>query len=259
MKFFSYLFLVFCLSPLAGLRAQVSYGTIDYVKTTEQNVTIEGMEEENKAIKEMMAQMAAAGAFTTNYKATFAPEGFTFVQQVKPVTSMEAEMGGSNTIMIETGGENPSHHHTNTKTGATTNKQLIFDKVFLVEGNEAALKWMETGETVAPSDGTMGLELKLATAITPAGDTVTAGYAPALPVKVGPLNYYGLPGAIITLRIPKGKNVTVFSATAMEVSNEPLELVKPTEGKKIDPEKFRAERIKRNKMMERQYNGNGGK
>lgn len=256
MKLINYSLLVLCFLTTTALQAQVQYGTIDYVRTTERDLEIEGFEQ-NKEIKAMMAKMAAAGAFTEYYKATFAPEGFSFIQQVKEETSMESEIGGGQTISIITGGEDPSFYHTDTKTGSVTNKDFIFDKAFLVEGVEEPLEWTEAGETVAPDDGTMGLELKLATAISPGGDTITAGYAPALPVQVGPLNYYGLPGAIITLRIPKGKEAVVYRATAMSVSNEPLPLVKPTEGKKTTPAKYRAEKAKRNKMMTRRYNGNG--
>lgn len=256
MKFHIYPLLVLCFLLGGAAQAQVQYGTIDYVRTTERDLEIEGFEE-NKQIKEMMAKMAAAGAFTQYYKATFAPEGFTFTQQVKEEKSMEAEMAGGRTISIVTGGKDPSLYHTDTKTGAVTNTDFIFDKAFLVEGTEASLEWTETGETVAPDEGTLGLELKLATAITPGGDTITAGYAPALPVQVGPLNYYGLPGAIITLRIPKGKEANVYRATAMSVSNDPLPLVKPTEGKKVTPAKYRAEKAKRKGMMMRKHNGNG--
>jgi len=256
MKFLTCPLLILALMLSGTLQAQVQYGTIDYVRTTEMNLEIEGFEE-NKQMKEMMSKMAAAGAFTQNYKATFAPEGFTFVRQVKPKTSMEAELGGGQVVMIETGGEDPSHYHTDVETGKVVNKDHIFGKAFLIEGAEAPLEWTETGETVVPSEATIGLELKLATAITPAGDTITAGYAPALPVQVGPLNYYGLPGAIITLNIPSGKEAYVYRATAMSVSDESLPLVKPTEGKKVTPAKFRAERAKREGMMKRQYNGNG--
>lgn len=256
MKLLLPLLLILCFLESGVIQAQVQYGTIDYVRTTERDLEIEGFEE-NKQVKEMMAKMAAAGAFTKYYKATFAPEGFNFVQQVKEETSMETEMGGGRTISIVTGGEDPSSYHTDTKKGAVTNKDFIFDKAFLIEGMEAPLEWTQTGETVAPDESTLGLELKLATAITPEGDTITAGYAPALPVQVGPLNYYGLPGAIITLRIPKGKEANVYRATAMSVSPDPLPVVKPTEGKKITPAKYRAEKAKRQGMMTRRYNGNG--
>jgi|GEM_PF-2830730 len=235
------LFFAFLLLSSKSLPAQVRYGTIEYIKTTEREIELEGMEE-NRELKKMMAKMAASGAFTEKYKATFTPDGFTFIRQERPVSSITSEMGGGNSITIETGGEDPTHHYTNTTNGVVTNTDFILDRTFLIEGTEKPLVWTETGETVAPDDGTMGLELRLATAVTPAGVTITAGYAPSLPIQVGPLNYYGLPGAIITLRIPQEKKTLLYRAIGMAVSNEPLPLVIPTEGKKIKLESFRKER-----------------
>lgn len=244
-QFFTSLFLSLFL--LSGLNAQVEYGTIDYIRTVERDIEIDGMGiQQNKEIKAMIAKMAAAGAFTENYKATFAPDGFTFVQQVKDPTSVESEMGGGGMIVIETGGEDPSHFYTDTKNGTLTNKQFIFDKPFLVSGETSPINWTITDEVVPPSDATIGLDLKIAQGITANGDTISAGFAPSLPVQVGPNNVYGLPGAIITLTYPQpdGGSI-VFRATSMTMSAEPLVLEQPTEGKKITPEKFRSEQKKR--------------
>lgn len=232
------------------LTAQVSYGTIDYIRSVERDLEIGGMEQ-NKEIKAMIAKMAASGAFTENYRATFAPEGFTFIQQVKEPTEMEAETAGGAMIVIATGGQEPSHHYTNTKTGEILNTDYIFDRAFLISGKAPALKWQETGESIPPSDATIGLDLKVATAITGEGDTITAHFAPSIPVQVGPDNTYGLPGAIMVLQIPQKDGLLTYRATSMQLSQEPLELVKPTEGKKISREKFKTEQKKRERTMTR--------
>jgi GLPGLI family protein len=245
----SLLLLLFLISGLA-LTAQVNYGTIDYIRSVEREFKIEGMEE-NKEIQAMIAKMAASGAFTENYRATFGPEGFTFIQQVKDPTEMESEMGGGAMIVIATGGEDPSHHSTNTKTGEILNTDYIFDKGFLISGKAPELKWEMTGESISPSDATIGLDLKVATAITEAGDTITAHYAPSIPVQVGPNNIYGLPGAIMVLQIPQKDGMLTYRATSMELSAEPLELVRPTEGKKISREKFKTEQEKRQRTVTR--------
>lgn len=244
------LLLLFFLFLGLGLTAQVSYGTIDYIRTVEREVHIEGMEE-NKEIQAMLAKMAASGAFTENFKATFGPEGFTFIQQVKEASEMEGEIAGGGLIVISTGTEDPSHHSTNTKTGEVLNTDYIFDKGFLISGKVPALKWEMTGESIPPSDATIGLDLKVATAITEDGDTITAHYAPSIPVQVGPNNVYGLPGAIMVLQIPQEDGLLTYRATSMELSTEPLELVKPTEGKKISRAKFKTEREKRRRTMTR--------
>lgn len=244
------LLLLLCLFSTLSITAQVSYGTIDYIRSVERELKIEGMEE-NKEIQAMIAKMAASGAFTENYRATFTPEGFTFIQQVKEASEMESEMAGGGIIVIATGGEDPSHHSTNTKTGEILNTDHIFDKSFLISGTAPKLEWEMTGESIPPSDATIGLDLKVATAITEAGDTITAHYAPSIPVQVGPNNTYGLPGAIMVLQIPQEDGLLTYRATSMQLSAEPLELVKPTEGKKITREKFRSEQKKRQRTMTR--------
>lgn len=226
-----------------SLIAQVQYGTIDYVRSTEMEIS--GDMAENKEIKAMLAQMSASGAFNRNYQATFGPGQFNCMEKVKEAAENTKELSGGNSITIMAGTQNLVGFFTNTETGEVLNTDNILDKSFLVSGELPALEWTITEETVAPSEATVGLDLKIATAITPTGDTLTAGFAPSLPVQVGPLNYYGLPGAIITLEQKSGGPVVMFRATNISLSTEPLEITKPTEGKPISLEKYRQEVSKR--------------
>lgn len=249
-QFATLLILFFALN----LNAQVQYGTIDYVRQTEFTMAASSDVVDDKVMKKIQQQMASAGAFTNNYRATFSPVGFTFAEVPKESVSIESDLGGGNMIIMETGGGELSSFYTDTKAETMINRNFIFDKGFLVEGSAKPLEWTITDESVPPSEATVGLDLKIATAVTPEGDTVTAGFAPSLPVQVGPRNYYGLPGAIITLRIPgKTGGAMLYRAISLELSPDPLPLVKPTEGKKISVEKFRAEKAKRQKTVKRQF------
>jgi len=233
MKYFAaFLFILLT----TNLQAQVQYGTIDYVRQTEMTMSSDMVDD--KMMKDLREQMMSAGAFTDNFTATFSPEGFTFVKKPKEDVSIEAEGGGRTIIVMQTGGEEPSSFYTNTQDGEMTNYDFIFDKGFLVEGPIVPLEWTVTDEKVAPSEATVGLDLILASAITSNGDTITAGFAPSLPVQVGPRNFYGLPGAIITLRVQGENGSFSYRATSLSVSAEPLPMAKPTKGKKITPEKF---------------------
>ena len=249
MRYFTLVLLVLITTALT---AQVRYGTIDYVSSSESK-EMDEMAEEDLALGKAMKEMAASGAFTTNWTATFGPGGFTFRQQVKPMTQKEIDLGGGSVIMVQTGGEEPELYHTDTEAKKLTNTRNIFDRKFLVTGDAAPVAWTMTGRTIPPSEETIGLELKEATGVNAAGDTMTAGYAPALPVQVGPRNIYGLPGAIITLKIDRGQSVTTYRATAMSVSPTELELIVPDEGKAIGAAKFAKEKAKRDKMIRRQY------
>lgn len=249
MKLFTTILFLFL---AVNLHAQVEYGTIDYVRVSEMTTaSIDGVDD--KAMSALMEQLAASGAFTKNFTATFTPKGFTFLQKAKEKASVETEMAGGGIMIMEMGDDPLTHFYTNTVSGEVTNRDFIFDKGFLVHGKSEKVEWTLTDKTVPPSEATVGLDLKIATATTADGELLEAGYAPSLPIQVGPANYYGLPGAIITLRVSNstGKGSTFYRATALSVSGEPLTLVTPTEGKKISREKFMAERSKREKAMHR--------
>ena len=83
------------------------------------------------------------------------------------------------------------------------------------------------------------------------GDTVTAWFAPELPVPAGPAEYYGLPGVVLAV---ERLGETVLMATSIDLSPPPAELlVKPESGKKTSPEAF--ERIVEEKVEEFKKNG----
>ena len=83
------------------------------------------------------------------------------------------------------------------------------------------------------------------------GDTVTAWFAPELPVPAGPAEYYGLPGVVLAV---ERLGETVLMATSIDLSPPPAELlVKPESGKKTSPEAF--DRIVEEKVEEFKKNG----
>lgn len=239
----------------AALTAQVQYGKITYLRTSEVVWESENEVEtaQDKQIREMMAKMKSSGAFNKTFNATFSPTAFNCIEEYKDPTEMTTDLGGGASIMVMTGDEDPAHFYTNTETGEILNTDFIFDKGFLVSGKPAPVQWTLTGKKVAPGEMTAGLDLLLATGITETNDTVTAGYAPSLPAMVGPMNYYGLPGAIITLEIPNGKSKTVYRATGIEISPGPVEVKLPADGKPIDLKKYREQKAKREKAMKRKF------
>jgi len=85
------------------------------------------------------------------------------------------------------------------------------------------------------------------------GDTVTAWFAPEIPVPAGPAEYYGLPGIVLAV---ERLGETILMATSIDLSPPPAELlVKPESGKKTSPEAF--DRIVKEKVEEFKKNGSG--
>lgn len=240
--------LVFLLTT--NLCAQIEYGTITYLKSSEIRMPIdeENPSPQDKQIREMMAKMQASGAFNKTFHATFSPEAFNCVEQSKAPAEQSTESGGA-TVVIMTSDADPKHFYTNVATGEITNTDLIFDRKFLVTGTPEPIEWELTGEKIAPDEMTSGLDLLVAKGEDSDGNKLVAGYATSLPVQVGPLNYHGLPGAIITLEVSKGKSTTVYRATSIELSQEPVTVARPSGGKAISLEKFTQARKKRQKQQ----------
>ncbi len=124
--------------------------------------------------------------------------------------------------------------------------QEFMTREFLVESKLENKGWKldptrkKIGEYVCMK-ATMNLE----------GDTVTAWFAPEIPVPAGPADYYGLPGIVLAV---ERLGETILMATSIDLTPLPAELlVKPDAGKKTSPEDF--DRIVEEKVAEFKKNG----
>ena len=127
-----------------------------------------------------------------------------------------------------------------------TTLQEFMTREFLVESKLENKGWKldptrkKIGEYVCMK-ATMNLE----------GDTVTAWFAPEIPVSAGPAEYYGLPGIVLAV---ERFGETILLATSVDLTPPPAELlVKPDAGKKTSPEEF--DRIVEEKVAEFKKNG----
>ena len=83
------------------------------------------------------------------------------------------------------------------------------------------------------------------------GDTVSAWFAPEIPVPAGPAEYYGLPGVVLAV---ERLGETILLATSIDLSPpSPELLIKPLTGEKTTPETF--DRIVEEKVEEYIKNG----
>lgn len=87
--------------------------------------------------------------------------------------------------------------------------------------------------------------------------TITAWYAPEIPVSQGPENYWGLPGLI--LEVSDDKTTILCSKVVLNVK-EKAEIKAPTKGEKVTPEEFADILIKKiEQMRDMQGGGRGGR
>ena len=109
--------------------------------------------------------------------------------------------------------------------------QEFMTRQFLVE-SELEIK----GWKLDPSRRKIGEYVCMKATLNLEGDTVTAWFAPEIPVPAGPAEYHGLPGVVLAV---ERKGETILLATSIDLTPPPAELlVKPAAGKKISPEEF---------------------
>jgi len=104
------------------------------------------------------------------------------------------------------------------------------------------------------SKGASG-ELSLASRIAlPAEVQVTAWYTLDIPISQGPKEYWGLPGLI--LEVTEGRTAILCSKIVMN-PKEPIAIVAPTKGKKINQTEYEETMAKKVKEMSENFRGGG--
>lgn len=86
--------------------------------------------------------------------------------------------------------------------------------------------------------------------------TISVWFSPQLKAQVGPGVFSGFPGTVLEVNINDGQDV--ITATNVQLGADvSAVLVKPTEGKKMSPQKFEAMVLEKTKEMQEQYGGDG--
>ena len=86
--------------------------------------------------------------------------------------------------------------------------------------------------------------------------TITAWYAPEIPINQGPENYWGLPGLI--LEVSDGKTVILCSKIVLN-AKEKVAIKAPTKGKVISQKEYDETVTKKMEEMREQFKNGGGR
>ena len=86
--------------------------------------------------------------------------------------------------------------------------------------------------------------------------TITAWYAPEVPINQGPENYWGLPGLI--LEVSDGKTVILCSKVVLN-AKEKVAIKAPTKGKVISQKEYDETVTKKMEEMREQFKNGGGR
>ncbi|PPK86324.1 GLPGLI family protein [Neolewinella xylanilytica] len=228
-------------SPL--VRAQITHGTIDYLEHRDIEIW-DGMSLDDK---KRMEKLKEEGAFDRTGRLTFNDQAFSY-QQVEEERDPNDRRGwmGRQT-------ENPDIYYTSLQDSLVTDQRQIMDRTFIMEDKWLKPEWEIPENQRANMAYT--LPSKLAFAVSPEGDTLTAYFTESIPLGIGPQGYGGLPGAIVYLKVENEGSFTEYTMKTMQPNPGELSLKKPSEGDKISREKFEKVAEKRREVMERRQRG----
>ena len=132
-------------------------------------------------------------------------------------------------------------------------RQLEFmSRFFLMEEKTGQTAWKIGTEQVK----ILGYTCQEAT-MQDGDQTITAWFTPEIPISIGPAEYEGLPGLILSIEID-GQNTIL--ATSVDLTEPDSKIKKPKEGTKVDQEKMDkivVEKIEEWKNTQQQRGGGG--
>ena len=253
------------LIAVSSLSAQDFQGVATYKSQRQMSIELDSTQVNSEMHQQMMAMMKKQ--FEKTYLLTFSKEESIYREDKQ----LEApQPAGMVMVVMDTGGSDILYK--NTKENTFTSQNEVFGKVFLIEDELEKRDWVLTNETKNIGQytcykATMTREQEVVqTRISLNGDndvededaepemeeiTVTAWYAPEIPVNNGPGRYQGLPGLI--LEIEDGSLSLLCSKIVLNPKDK-KEITKPTKGKKVNQEKFDQIMEKKMQEMSERYN-----
>jgi len=253
-----------------SVMAQDFQGVATYKSQRQMDIKLDSTQVNSEMHQQMMAMMKKQ--FEKTYLLNFNKEESLYKED-EQLESPQA--GGMMVVMVNTGGSDILYK--NTKEGRFTSQNEVFGKIFLVEDELENRDWVLTNETKNIGEytcykATMTREQPVVVSrISVNGDneideneeaepemetiTVTAWYAPEIPINNGPASYQGLPGLI--LEINDGALSLLCSKIVLN-SKDKIDISKPNKGKKVTQEKFDEIMEKKMKEMRERYDSDRG-
>ncbi|MEP5610633.1 MAG: GLPGLI family protein [Cyclobacteriaceae bacterium] len=166
--------------------------------------------------------------------------------------NQEVSAGDGNRIRFRMRGAPDNESYTNLENGTAINKTEFFGRTFLIEGGDE-IEWKITSEMEAIA----GYQCVKATYMR---DTIPVAvwFTPQIPISLGPEEFGGLPGMVLSVDINDGqRTIKVTEVELRSLANEET-IVAPTKGKKVTREEFRAIQAEKMAEMQEMNGGSGG-
>lgn len=222
-------------------------GVVTYTETIK--LKIEIPEEQRDLMKNMPTSQSFSRSLFFNenetlYKDTPQTEG-------EGDVTMSHESEGMAFKMVMKRPENTLY--TNLEDGTTINAREFFGRNFLINGQQTNYKWKLTGENKT----ILGYQCQKAV-FQDTSRTVEAWFTAQVPLSIGPDTYGQLPGLILEINMNNGDRTAIATKVDLKQLDKGA-IEKPTKGKSVTQEEFRAIEAEKMKEMQQQYGGPGAR
>lgn len=174
-----------------------------------------------------------------------------YQNQPKPEKPIEADNDNGRRIIVNMDGGDDILY-TDFEKKQKTEQTEFMGRQFLIKSELEAPKFKLTGKQKQIA----GYACQEAEWAVDSTQTVIIWFAPQLTAAVGPADFSGFPGAVLSIEMDNGKHK--ITAVSVETTNVPTDkIVAPKDGKKVTPEEFQAIVAEKHKEMQEQYGGDG--
>ena len=249
--------LLFCFSHCV-IAQQISGKAFYTAMMTVEKPKLTPKQMENPQMRELAAQLEKP--FTDEFVLEFTQDESEF-RKLPKLEKPDPKKGKISISMSVMGDEEVLYK--NIREDRYLNEKELYNKKFLIDDKLEVRKWELSKETKSIGD----YVCFKATYVPPGEDTprlrsgtdgkdkeIIAWYTPQIPIKNGPAEYDGLPGLILEVHEGRKK----FVCTKIVINpQEPIAILPPSKGKRVDQEEFDA--ILKKKSTEMMENFKTGK
>ena len=265
---------LFCLLAVLGVSAQEFQGKAEYFSKTiiKQKVKNSDSKIEKDVEFDKMIQEALKKSSEKKYLFIFNKQEGLYEQ----MEELEKPEVGNATMSIKVTFSGVGKKYINLKDKSKVVEDEIFGKEFLIVDTLEKLNWILVNETKKIGDYSC-YKAEVTVPVTekqkqeyqdflkkqenkislfpmeePKDKVITAWYAPEIPVSLGPLNYWGLPGLILEIN----EEDVIILCSKVTLSNKEVAKIKvPNTGKKVTQTEFDAiEKAKLDSMKDKDGN-----
>jgi GLPGLI family protein len=265
---------LFCLLAVLGVSAQEFQGKAEYFSKTiiKQKVKNSDSKIEKDVEFDKMIQEALKKSSEKKYLFIFNKQEGLYEQ----MEELEKPEVGNATMSIKVTFSGVGKKYINLKDKSKVVEDEIFGKEFLIVDTLEKLNWILVNETKKIGDYScykaevtvpvtekqkqeyqdflkkQEKKISLFPMEEPKDKVITAWYAPEIPVSLGPLNYWGLPGLILEIN----EDDVIILCSKVTLSNKEVAKIKvPNTGKKVTQTEFDAiEKAKLDSMKDKDGN-----